>query len=134
MKISTDENNDNDSKALMTPGIEEINIEIEDKQNHNTKNTNINIIKIVHSILKLLIIVICFYIILIKVPNSKQNFDEFNTNTSYNNNTLNNITNNKGFLNIKTYHKGKYTKYNYTDNIKVYKDLYKDIEYKKIRK
>ena len=32
-------------------------------------------------------------------------------------------------MNIKTYHKGKYTKYNYADNIKVYKDLYNDIPY-----
>ena len=40
-----------------------------------------------------------------------------------------NITNNKGFLNIKTFHKGKYTSYNYEDNIKVYKDLYNNISY-----
>ena len=41
----------------------------------------------------------------------------------------NNTMNNKGFLNIKTYHKGKYTNYDYNENNKVYKDLYKDIIY-----
>ena len=44
------------------------------------------------------------------------------------------ITNNKGFLKINTTHKSKYTNYNYTDNIIVYKDLYKDISYVPITK
>ena len=40
--------------------------------------------------------------------------------------------NNKGFLNINTIHKSKYTKYNYKDNIIVYKDLYNNISYSPI--
>ena len=42
--------------------------------------------------------------------------------------------NNKGFLKINTAHKSKYTKYNYSDNIIVYKDLYNNISYKPITK
>jgi len=41
----------------------------------------------------------------------------------------NNSALNKGFLEINTTHKGKYTYYDYTSNIKVYKDLYKNISY-----
>jgi hypothetical protein len=41
---------------------------------------------------------------------------------------------NKGFLNIKTIHKSKFTYYNYTDNILVYKDLYSNISYIPINK
>lgn len=41
----------------------------------------------------------------------------------------NSIKNNKDFLCIKTIHKSKYSFYNYTDNIVVYKDLYSDIKY-----
>ena len=37
-----------------------------------------------------------------------------------------NSTLNKGFLEIKTIHKGKFTYYDYISNIKVYKDLYED--------
>ena len=40
-----------------------------------------------------------------------------------------NSTFNKGFLDINTTHKGKFKYYNYASNIKVYKDLYKDISY-----
>ena len=36
---------------------------------------------------------------------------------------------NKGFLEINTTHKGKFTYYDYASNIKIYKDLYKDISY-----
>jgi cellulose synthase/poly-beta-1,6-N-acetylglucosamine synthase-like glycosyltransferase len=36
---------------------------------------------------------------------------------------------NKGFLNISTIHKSKYSYYNYTDNILIYKDLYNNISY-----
>ena len=36
---------------------------------------------------------------------------------------------NKGFLEINTTHKGKFTYYDYTTNIKVYKDLFKDVTY-----
>ena len=49
--------------------------------------------------------------------------------------TINNdIYNNKGFLKINTTHKSKYTKYNYSDNIIVYKDLYNNISYVPITK
>jgi glycosyltransferase involved in cell wall biosynthesis len=40
-----------------------------------------------------------------------------------------NSTLNKGFLKINTNHKGKFTHYDYASNIKIYKDLYKDISY-----
>ena len=40
-----------------------------------------------------------------------------------------NSTLNKGFLEINTTHKGKFTYYDYASNIKIYKDLYKDISY-----
>ena len=40
-----------------------------------------------------------------------------------------NSTLNKGFLEINTTHKGKFTHYDYASNIKIYKDLYKDISY-----
>lgn len=41
----------------------------------------------------------------------------------------NNSTLNKGFLEINTTHKGKFTYYDYASNIKIYKDLYKNISY-----
>ena len=40
-----------------------------------------------------------------------------------------NSTLNKGFLEINTTHKGKFTYYDYASNIKIYKDLYKNISY-----
>ena len=40
-----------------------------------------------------------------------------------------NSTLNKGFLEINTTHKGKFRYYDYASNIKIYKDLYKDISY-----
>ena len=40
-----------------------------------------------------------------------------------------NSTLNKGFLEINTTHKGKFTYYDYAFNLKIYKDLYKDISY-----
>ena len=42
--------------------------------------------------------------------------------------------NNKNFLNIKTVHRSKFTYYNYTDNIIIYKDLYNYISYVPINK
>jgi glycosyltransferase involved in cell wall biosynthesis len=42
---------------------------------------------------------------------------------------LNNSSLNKGFLEINTTHKGKFTFYDYASNIKIYKDLYKNISY-----
>ena len=44
-------------------------------------------------------------------------------------NKINNLTFNKGFLNINTAHKGKFSHYDYASNINIYKDLYKDILY-----
>jgi glycosyltransferase involved in cell wall biosynthesis len=53
-----------------------------------------------------------------------------NSNNRNNNNILTNpIQNNKGFINITTIHKSKYEKYNYKENIIVYKDIYNDITY-----
>jgi glycosyltransferase involved in cell wall biosynthesis len=40
-----------------------------------------------------------------------------------------NFTLNKGFLKINTTHKGKFENYDYVSNIKIYKDLYKNISY-----
>ena len=40
-----------------------------------------------------------------------------------------NSTLNKGFLEINTTHKGKFTYYDYTSNIRIYKDLYTNISY-----
>ena len=42
---------------------------------------------------------------------------------------ITNITFNKGFLDINTTHKVKFSHYNYTSNIIVYKDLYKNVTY-----
>ena len=50
-------------------------------------------------------------------------------NNSQNNSNISIKKNNKGFLNITTIHKSKFTYYNYTDNIIVYKDLYNNISY-----
>jgi hypothetical protein len=63
---------------------------------------------------------IIIYLIYIKISLSngiKNNF--YNTNSTLN----------KGFLKINTTHKGKFTHYDYASNIKIYKDLYKDISY-----
>jgi glycosyltransferase involved in cell wall biosynthesis len=54
-------------------------------------------------------------------------------NSKYNTKTYIDL-NNRGFLNITTIHKSKYTYYNYTDNIIVYKDLYNNISYIPITK
>ena len=42
---------------------------------------------------------------------------------------FNNSSLNKGFLEINTTHKGKFTNYDYASNIKIYKDLYENISY-----
>lgn len=42
---------------------------------------------------------------------------------------INNSTLNKGFIELNTTHKGKFTYYDYSSNIKIYKDLFKDISY-----
>jgi len=56
---------------------------------------------------------------LIKFTNLKKQKVKYSTNSILN----------KGFLEINTTHKGKFTYYDYTSNIKIYKDLYKDISY-----
>ena len=55
-------------------------------------------------------------------------------NNSKDNTNISIKINNKGFLNIKTIHKSKFTYYNYTDNILVYKDLYSNLSYIPISK
>ena len=70
--------------------------------------------------IKLIIIFIILYSL--KLINSKNNKKIY----------LN--RNNKGFLNITTIHKSKFTYYNYSDNIIVYKDLYNNISYMPITK
>ena len=40
-----------------------------------------------------------------------------------------NLENNRGFLKIRTKHKSKFTNYNFTNNIIVYKDLYNNKSY-----
>ena len=112
--INEDEEKNEDKKALLE--IEEK--LIEDKK----KTTNIKLNKV---ITKILTIVICFLIIFSDFPKS----DKIKINNIENPNDKTNLKNNKGFLNIKTRHKGKYTKYDYKDNNKVYKDLYNDIQY-----
>ena len=67
-----------------------------------------------------------------QIESDKSKDDNENKNINEIDNNKNNITNNKGFIKINTYHKGKYDYYNFTDNIKVYKDIYKDIKYKTI--
>ena len=88
INISTEDDNDNDSKALINLEIQDTIKEPEDKPIDNTKDSNTNNIKIFHSLLKLSIVIICFYIILTEVPNSKQKIDENKINTSFNNRTI----------------------------------------------
>jgi glycosyltransferase involved in cell wall biosynthesis len=74
------------------------------------------------------------FLIIFKVRLSKDknnnyyNFIEF-TNSKKKNVKYSNSILNKGFLDINTTHKGKFTYYDYASNIKIYKDLYKDISY-----
>jgi hypothetical protein len=56
-------------------------------------------------------------------------FDCFRIDKTYSIKDYSNLENNRGFLRIKTNHKSKFTYYNYTDNIIVYKDLYSNISY-----
>lgn len=70
--------------------------------------------------IKLIIIFITLYFL--KLNNSKDNKKIYID------------RNNKGFLNIITIHKSKFTYYNYSDNIIVFKDLYNNISYIPITK
>ena len=84
-----------------------------------------------------IIIAIILLICLIYIFRSNRFLKEIKNDNSLNNlnnleKTLENnkvISNNKGFLKIKTKHKSKYTEYNYKDNIIVYKDIYNNISY-----
>jgi glycosyltransferase involved in cell wall biosynthesis len=74
-----------------------------------------------------------YYFIYFRKPKTIEQYnDNNNINDNYNNrnNILSNSKqNNKGFLKITTIHKSKYEKYNYKENIIVYKDIYNDITY-----
>ena len=77
-----------------------------------------------------------FYIIIILSKNKKiKNNNNFNLSEFISSENkkkpkyTTNSTINKGFLEINTTHKGKFAYYDYTSNIKIYKDLYKDISY-----
>ena len=69
---------------------------------------------------KKLIIILIIYLFI---------FDCFRIDKTYSIKDYSNLENNRGFLRIKTNHKSKFTYYNYTDNIIVYKDLYSNISY-----
>lgn len=69
---------------------------------------------------KKLIIILIIYVFI---------FDCFRIDKTYSIKDYSNLENNRGFLRIKTNHKSKFTYYNYTDNIIVYKDLYSNISY-----
>jgi len=76
-----------------------------------------------------IIFLIIIYLNYIKLrlfnDNNNNGFTYLKKKVKYNTNS----TLNKGFLKINTTHKGKFTYYDYTSNIKIYKDLYKDISY-----
>jgi len=81
----------------------------------------------------LIIFLIIIYLVIFKLKfsnNNKINYFNmkgfnFKKKAKYSTNS----TLNKGFLEINTIHKGNFTYYDYTSNIKIYKDLYKDISY-----
>jgi len=90
-------------------------------ENKKLKEIKFNYIKF--SLIKkkfFIISLIIIYLISIKIRLSNDN-----NNNYYNTNS----TSNKGFLKINTTHKGKFTYYDYASNIKVYKDLFKNISY-----
>ena len=85
-------------------------------------------------------IFIFIFLIIIDLNYIKVRSFKINNNKYYNKNGFTNLKKkkvkysinsilNKGFLEINTTHKGKFTYYDYTSNIKIYKDLYKDISY-----
>ena len=91
-------------------------------------------------ILSIKTIFIFFLIIILSIPliqkiKNNNNYEEMkitlipnkrnNTKVIYSTNS----TLNKGFLEVNTTHKRKFTHYDYASNIKVYKDLFKDITY-----
>jgi len=77
------------------------------------------------------LLIICLAYIKVRLSNTNNNnyynmrgFKNFKKLKYYNNSILN-----KGFLEINTTHKGKFTYYDYASNIKIYKDLYQNISY-----
>jgi glycosyltransferase involved in cell wall biosynthesis len=76
------------------------------------------------SFIKIILIFVFLILCFLQINNPKDNLNAFSLKKT--------IKKNKGFLNITTIHKSKYTFYNYTDNILVYKDLYENITYKPI--
>ena len=103
------------------------------KTNHSINNLfyykNYRIKKIFY-----IIFLIIIYIIMRLSDDNKKNKNYYNKNGFINLRRTKlkystNSTLNKGFLEINTTHKGKFTYYDFSSNIKVYKDLYKDISY-----
>jgi glycosyltransferase involved in cell wall biosynthesis len=66
-----------------------------------------------------IISLIIIYLVYTKIGLSNDNNNYYNINSTLN----------KGFLKINTTHKGKFENYDYASNIKIFKDLYKDISY-----
>ena len=75
------------------------------------------------------LIIFSFIFLYIAFTKKPQNLNQEIINIRINNYRINSSLLNKGFLNINTTHKGKFTHYNYTSNIKVFKDLYIDNSY-----
>ena len=77
----------------------------------------------------LLLIIICFAYIILRISNDNNNCYNMRFKNLKKVKYCNNSTLDKGFLEINTIYKGKFTYYDYTSNIKIYKDLYKNISY-----
>jgi hypothetical protein len=80
--------------------------------------TNIKILILNNKFLAKVIIILYLFLYFLQINNSKNIINTFSLKIK-----------NKGFLNITTIHKSKFTFYNYADNIIVYKDLYENITY-----
>ena len=75
------------------------------------------------------LIIICLAYIKVRISNGNNNCYNMRFKNLKKVKYCNNSTLNKGFLEINTIHKGKFSYYDYTSNIKIYKDLYKNISY-----
>ncbi len=82
----------------------------------------VNTMKFLRKLKMIIYLIVVFFLILNNLNNIK------------NNENISIRMNNRGFLNITTVHKSKFTYYNFTDNIIVYKDLYNNISYVPINK
>jgi len=81
-------------------------------------------------IIYLFLIIIFLAYIKVRLSNGNNNYCNMRAFSNLKKDIIcNNSTLNKGFLDINTTHKGKFTYYDYASNIKVYKDLYKNISY-----